>query len=161
MPQSGLQLIVQVFVCSFYCLPICTLGLWMHHWLIFCAIMKSPHLITNFNQFDDKEMLYLDLKPKYSINLHVAGKFELDWVLQRLPSSGKKKICVLMIQHKREIESLREGMLYVHEIFPYTKGLMWHWCHQELFCLLPCPPTEGSDQSRCSYAHDVKPHTLL
>lgn len=50
----------------------------MHHCLIFCAIMKSPHLITNFNQLDDKQMLYLDLKTKYSINLHVAGKFELD-----------------------------------------------------------------------------------
>lgn len=39
---------------------------------------------------NDKEMLHLHLKTKYSVNLHVAGKFELDWVLQRLQSSAKK-----------------------------------------------------------------------
>jgi len=33
---------------------------------------------------NDKEVLYLNLKTKYCINLHIAGELELDWVFQGL-----------------------------------------------------------------------------
>lgn len=163
MPQSSLSLIVQVSVCPFYCplIYILLIGLWMHHWLIICAITKSLHLITNFNQLDTK--WWRNATPSFKNK--VFYKLTRCWqAWARLGATEasvlcKERYCFLMIQHKRQIQALRERMLYVHEILPSTKGLIWHWWVPQV--TLPPPQQKAQTQSRCSYAHHVKPHTLV
>lgn len=108
----------------------------------------------------DKEVLYLNLKTKYSMDLHVAGKFELDWVLQKLQSSGKKKIQFSNGTTQKANSAPERGDALCPLNFPL---------HQRTdMTLMGAIPgysapfsTEGSDQSKCSYARDVKPHTLV